>query len=144
MQISSALVMCLYGVLLTMPQQVSMLAHLLCTEESREVQAYAVLPAVYHGHMWYAENGCLQVLCAHCDGCRIDPVSLPVKAGCAIVMADDVLHCSPANMSQSRRRAWMPQFSITPITCGLGPVSLAVPFTCCNQLLKGQHPWKVA
>lgn len=41
--------------------------------------------------------------------------AVPVKAGTAIIMSDLVEHCSGENCTTLSRRAWMPQFSSSPI-----------------------------
>ncbi|KAK9806521.1 hypothetical protein WJX73_006587 [Symbiochloris irregularis] len=53
--------------------------------------------------------------------------ALSVKAGTAVVMSSHLWHSSGPNTSRHSRRAWMPQFSCSPITAAEGPVCLAVP-----------------
>ncbi|DBA66362.1 TPA: hypothetical protein ACH3X2_002350 [Trebouxia sp. C0005] len=98
-----------------------------CMEEAKDCSQYLSL--------WCAlddtsqENGCLQVRACAADEQAQNVKCLPVKAGTAIIMSDRLLHCSPANMSNYTRRAWMPQFSRTSILShkDSAPVSFAVP-----------------
>jgi hypothetical protein len=56
-------------------------------------------------------------------------VAIHLTAGSAVILSDSVVHKSGPNPSQYSRRAWMPQFSSSPVICRSthDPVSLAIP-----------------
>ena len=59
------------------------------------------------------------------DACEDCGRLLTIRAGSVVFFSDVVFHCSGPNLSESIRRAWMPQFSAGPIVRADGsPVSL--------------------
>lgn len=67
-----------------------------------------------------------------------EAVPLPLAAGGAVIMMHTVEHCSGPNDSGYARRAWMPQFSMGPITWRAtgAPVALAIPLTPAAQVVR--------
>ena len=65
--------------------------------------------------------------------------------GVQIVLDSRVLHCSSPNLSRHWRRAWMPQFSKTPITDSVSglTVALAVPLLREDVSLSNSLPDKM-
>lgn len=77
------------------------------------------------------ENGCLSIKPkSHLQGnSENTTIDVPLKAGDGILFAHTLLHASGPNRTPHTRRAWMPQFSSSPIlqSDNMTPVAMAIP-----------------